>query len=133
MTTSNIQVHFANEREIRMGSPFMSAELTITGIELLLPEMCWQNKYALSGDKKWIVLIAFNLASNEPGFILYVINTETKNIRFTHRIMGLVKDVSIEQEVIKINKFLYDKGKSEYGNLCCDIEEEISLSSIILI
>lgn len=122
-----IFVSFSNKQEIRHGSPYMMAELHITGIELDLPNNEWQDKYAISNDEKWLVLVNFDLSDNTPGFVFYIINLKSKKIKITERYFGLLNNVSIKEGKITYDKFLYDKGKSQAGNLCCNHYGEITL------
>jgi len=123
-----IKVEFENLQEVRMGSPYMIAELKITGLDVDLPKFDWQDKYAMSEDNKRLILVQFDLTGNEPGFIFYIVNTESKKIRKTNRIEGQLNSLEIENNnTIKYNKFLYDKTKSISDNLCCNIDEKIKI------
>jgi hypothetical protein len=124
---NNLQVTFSNRQEIRMGSPYMRADLKIEGIDIAIPNASWQDKFAISKDNKFIALVSFDLAGNEPAFKIYIIDTDKKTIRKTKRIFGLVNNISIVERKIKFNKFLYDKTKSKTGELCCNIDEEIDI------
>ncbi|HEV7350785.1 hypothetical protein [Telluribacter sp.] len=105
----------------------MMADLQLVGLDLVIPNGCWQDKFAISKDKKFIALISFDLSDNEPGFEIYIINTDKKTIAKTKRIFGLVNNISIIDRKIKFNKFLYDKTKSKTGELCCNIDDELDI------
>lgn len=124
---SNLKIKFSNKQEIRMGSPYFIADINLDGIEVKLPKAEWQNKYAISKDKKSIVLIGFDFTNNEPGFKLYIIDVESKKITKSKRILGLINNISLEDKIIKFNKFLYDKSKSKTGELCYHIDEEFEI------
>jgi hypothetical protein len=124
---SNIKIIFSNRREIRMGSPYMIADLNLVGLQMELPQACWQDKFAISNDNKHIALISFNLSGNEPGFEIYIIDTDKKTITKTERISGLVNRISIINRKIKYNKFLFNKSKSKANELCCNIDEEFDI------
>lgn len=110
-----------------MGSPYMMADLKLEGVNVKIPKTSWQDKFAISENKKFIVLIRFELTDNEPGFVFYIINTEKEKVKKTQRIFGLINSVGIENQKIKFNKFLYDKTKSKKGELCCNIDEELEI------
>lgn len=122
-----IFVSFSNKQEIRHGSPYMMAELHITGIELNLPNNEWQDKFAISNDEKWLVLVNFDLSDNTPGFVFYIIDLDSKQITTTERYFGLLNDVAVKEGRIIYDKFLYDKDKSQVGKLCCNYRGEITL------
>lgn len=110
-----------------MGSPYMMADLHLEGLDLEMPNACWQDKFAISKDRKFIALICFDLSDNEPGFQIYIIDTFKKTITKTERMFGLVNKISIDDKKIKFNKFLFDKTKSKTGELCCNIDDELEI------
>ena len=122
---SRLKISFSNRQEIRMGSPYMMADLHLEGLDFEIPNACWQDKFATSKDRKFIALISFDLSDNEPGFEIYIIDTDKKTITKTERMFGLVNKISIDEGKIKFNKFLFDKTKSKTGELCCNIDEEL--------
>lgn len=124
---NEVKINFSNRNEIRMGSPYMSADLHLDGLDIEIPKACWQDKFAISEDKKFVALIGFDFMDNEPGFEIFIINTDKKTITKTNRIFGLVNKISIDGRKIKFNKFLYDKTKSKAGELCCNIDDEVGI------
>lgn len=124
---NKLKVIFSNRREIRMGSPYMRADLKIEGLDIVIPDACWQDKFAISVNKKFMALVSFDLSYNKPGFKIYIIDTDNKTITKTKRIFGLVNNISIVDRKIKIDKFLYDKTKSKSGELCCNIDDELDI------
>lgn len=124
---NKLKVIFSNRREIRMDSPYMRADLKIEGLDIVIPNACWQDKFAISEDKKFMALVSFDLSDNEPGFEIYIIDTDNKTITKTKRIFGLVNNICIVDRKIKFNKFLYDKTKSKTGELCCNIDDELDI------
>lgn len=118
-------IKFTNANEIRMGSPFNSCDIEIVGFDKIkLPKCSWQDKYAWTDDSKKLLLIKWNFENNDPGFHLFLIDTETGQKKESSRLLGLPTNVSIIGNKIKISKFLYDKKKSVAGKLCCEVEEE---------
>ena len=118
-----------NVDEIRMGSPYRSCEIEIIGFaKFNLPRYMWQDKYAWSDDSKSLVLVKWNYENNEPSFHLVLINTETGEMIESPKIFGLPNDLSIEGNRVKLNKFLYDKQKSEKVKLCCHVDDEYEFS-----
>ena len=111
-----------------MGSPYNYCHIELIDYRALeIPKGGWQDKYAWSSDYKKLVLIQWDFENGEPGFHFFIIDTEINQIKEGQRIPGLVNKIEIENEKIKINKYLYDKEKSEPGNLCCNIDEEYDL------
>ncbi len=110
--------------EIRVGSPYSTCQYKFKGTSIQLPKSNWQNKYAWSLDKKFLVLIQYNFIKNDPGFLLYIIDTKMDTVKITKRIKGFVKTISVENKVIRYNKFLFDAEKSSTGTLCCYLDEE---------
>ena len=110
-----------------MGSPYMLAQLHLIGLDIEIPNATWQDKFAVSEDEKFIALIGFDFKDNEPGFEIFIINTDKKSITKTNRIFGLINKISIEGRKIKFNKFLFDKTKSKAGELCCNIDDELDI------
>lgn len=106
-----------------MGSPFKTCELELKGIKIDLPKYGWQDKYAWSSNKKYLVLIKWNTDNNEPGFNFYIINTETNSMKISNRKKGMVNRIEIQDQKIHYNKFLFDREKSKNGNQCCDFDE----------
>jgi hypothetical protein len=124
---NKIRISFSNRQEIRMGSPYMMADLHLDGLDIEIPNACWQDKFAISKDKKFIALIGFDLTDNESGFKIFIIDTEKKSITKTKRIFGLVNKISIDDRKIKFNKFVFDKTKSKSSELCCNIDDELDI------
>jgi hypothetical protein len=124
---NKLKISFSNSREIRIGAPYMMADLNVEGLDIEIPNACWQDKFAISKDKKIIALVSFDLSDNEPGFEVYIIDTDKKTTTKTKRIFGLLNKISIDDRKIKFNKFLYDKTKSKTGELCCNIDEELEI------
>jgi hypothetical protein len=123
---SPFQICISNISEIRMGSPYSFCEIELIGYNKLnLPKRnAWQDKYAWNSDYSKLVLIKFDLENNDAGFRLFIINVKTGEATESKRYFGLINNISIFDEKVIINKFLYDKQKSEPGNLCCEINEE---------
>lgn len=124
---NKLKISFSNKREVRMGSPYMMADLHLEGLDIEIPNVCWQDKFAISKDKKLVALVSFELSSNEPGFVIYLINTDKKVITKTDRNFGLINEISIDEKKIRINKFLFDKTKSKVGELCLNVDEEYDI------
>lgn len=111
--------------EVRMGSPYNSCVIELVGFDKLkLGEGGWQDKFALTEDSKRLILIKWNFENNHPCFHIILIETDTGKTKESERIMGLPNSISISGYKVKLNKFLYNKEKSEHGKLCCEVEEE---------
>jgi len=125
---SDLKILFSNKHEIRMGSPYFIAELTIEGIDIEIPKANWQDKFAISADRKFIILVGFDLAKNEPGFRFHIVDVENKKVVKTKRFRGLVNKMSVKDRKIKFNKFLYSKSESiKNGELCCNTDDEFEI------
>lgn len=126
---NNLKIEFKNPQEIRMGSPYMIAELVIHGLNIDLPKNDWQNKYSISSSNKWLALVQFDLTDNEPGFIFYIVDLENEIVTMSKRIEGLLNDLKIDDDKISFNRFVYDKSKSKADGFCCNIDDEILIST----
>jgi len=113
--------------EIRMGSPYKTCELKLTGTDLKLPKNGWSDKFAWTKDSKVLALIQWDFENNEPGFHFYIIDPQTDKLTKSERIMGLVNSIKINNNKILYNKFLLDREKSENGKLCCNTDEEYDI------
>jgi hypothetical protein len=112
-------------QEVRMGAPYNSCKIELVGQDKInLPKASWQDKYAWTNDSKKLVLIKWDFENNEPGFHLFYIDTETGRTIESKRIFGLPNSISIVDNKVTINKFLFDKTKSVAGKLCCQVNEE---------
>jgi hypothetical protein len=118
-----------NSGEVRMSSPYNTCEIELVGFEKLkLPKGGWQDKYVWTDDSKKLILIKWDFENNEPGFHLFLIDTETGQTKESPRFFGLPNSVSVIRDKIKINKFLYNKEKSSAGKLCCEVDEEFEFT-----
>ena len=119
------EIKFTSINEVRMGSPYNSCNIEFVGFDKLkLPEVGWQDKFAWTNDSKKLILIKWDFENNIPGFHLFLIETETGITKESERLMGLPNSISISGYKVKLNKFLFNKEKTEPGKLCCEIEEE---------
>jgi hypothetical protein len=115
--------------EVRMGSPYNSCKIELLGQNKIhLPKARWQDKYAWTNDSKKLVLIKWDFENNEPGFHLFYIDIETGKTVESKKISGLPNTISIVDNKITVNKFLFDKTKSVPGNLCCNVNEEFEFT-----
>lgn len=122
-----IQVQFNNIEEIRMGSPYNGCDVELIGnYNIELPLATWQDRYAWSSDFRILVLIKWDLDENVAGFRFFTINIESEMTQESKKILGLVNNIFIEGQKIKINKFLFDKEKAAMG-ISCSVEEEYNL------
>lgn len=72
---NKIKVKFSNRNEIRMGSPYMAADVQIEGLEIDLPtRVTFEDKYAISRDKSLLILVGFDLEKNDIDKVSRVIN-----------------------------------------------------------
>jgi len=111
-----------------MGSPYNFCEIELIGYNKVhLAKNGWQDKYAWNSDYSKLVLVKFDLENNDAGFRFFVINVDTGETEETKRYFGLINQISIVGNKIVINKFIYDKIKSEPGNLCCEFDEEFEI------
>jgi hypothetical protein len=111
-----------------MGSPYNFCEIELVGFDKLsLSKYGWQDKYVWTDDSSKLVLIKFDFENNTPGFHFFIINTNTGETKQSGRYLGLINEISIANNKIVINKFLYDKAKTELGKLCCEVDEEFEI------
>ena len=118
-----------NAAEVRMGSPYNNCDIELVGFDKLkLQKSGWQDKYAWADDSKKLILIKWDFENNEPGFHLFLIDTETGQTKESPRLFGLPNNISLIGDKIKVNKFLYDKEKSRASKLCCEVDEEFEFT-----
>jgi hypothetical protein len=118
------EVVISNVDELRMGSPYNTCNIHVTGIELDLPQTGWQDKYVWSANSRYLVLVRWNLQQNNPGFNFIIIDSIYLKIQRSEKIPGLLEVIEVANQVIKYRKFLYDRDKSKGGNLCCYHDDE---------
>ena len=112
-TKRPFEIRLTNIGEIRMGSPYNLCNIELTGRhKMQLPQTGWQDIYAWTEDSKRLVLVKWDFENNEPGFHLFLINTENEKTLESPRIFGLPEHLSIYGDTVKFKKFLYDKAKS---------------------
>jgi hypothetical protein len=112
-----------------MGSPYNCCEIKLVGYnKIVLPRLTWQDKYAWSNDSTKLVLIRWSMEDNEPAFRFFIINIETGSFKESHQIAGCVNSLSVGEDRILYNKFLYDKSKTTQGSLCCNVDEEYQIN-----
>ncbi|MES2285236.1 MAG: hypothetical protein V4547_06065 [Bacteroidota bacterium] len=111
-TERPFEIRLTNVGEIRMGSPYNLCSIQLIGRHRIkIPQNGWQDIYAWSEDSKKLVLIKWDFENNDPGFHLFVIDTENGKTLESPRIFGLPKNVSIAGDTVTFIKFLYNKTK----------------------
>lgn len=126
MTTTKrpFEIKFISIGEIRMGSPYNGCDIQFIGqTNIKLENAWWQDKFAWRHDNKYLVLIQWDLENNDPGFHFKIFNTETGKSHTSDRIMGMVNNLSITDNKILYNKFLYT-GKTVDGKLLSNTDNE---------
>ncbi len=120
-------VRISNRSEVRMGSPYNICNIELIGQHLIdLPRSGWQDKIAWSNDSKRLVLVELNLEKNEPAFHLFIIDTTTGKTIKGSKISGLVNNISMSGDIIRLNRFLFDREKFERQQ-DCNIDEVYSV------
>ncbi len=86
---------YSNAVEIRMGSPYRTAELTLEGSWIPdLPDVEWQDLYAESDNKRYLLLVGWLISPrDEPGFCFVLIDKKNKVCTQSDRISGCCKAV----------------------------------------
>lgn len=101
--------------EIRMGSPFNAADLEITGE--FVPDLrnyIFQDKFAISNDGCSCVLVQWDTKSNEPGFILWFIDEESRLTKKSEKIVGCCNDIMLTNKKAVVEVWNYNhKTKSD--------------------
>jgi hypothetical protein len=127
-TKRPFKIKFVSPSEIRMGSPYNYCSIQIDGqTNIKLEDDWWQDKCAWTYDNKYLVLILWNLSNNDPGFHFVVYNTDTGNNYKSERIMGMTNKLSVKDNTIFYNKFLYT-GKTADGQLTGNSDNEYEFS-----
>ena len=77
-----------------MGSPFNLYEVTFVGDWIPdIDEDSWQRPHARSPDGRYLVMSAWETTNNEPGFVLYLIDSLEKSYLRTDRFAGCCTDL----------------------------------------
>lgn len=123
------EIEFSNVMEIRMGSPYNSCDIKFTGAtNIEIPNVSWQDKYAWSSDFAKLVIVKWDFDNNIAGFHLFTIEIASGKTHESPKFLGLLNSLSIVDDKIHINKFLFNKEKSVTGALCCNEDEVYILS-----
>jgi len=94
-----LRVTFRNVREIRMGSPYSVCEIRLNGEWVPpLPVTDWQNIKAASPDNRYVALVRWNAAGNQPGFHVVRIDTKARKYHKTKRIAGLCRRIYWDED-----------------------------------
>lgn len=89
MVYPNLTPIFSSVTEIRMGSPYHFAELEIVGKWVPeSPDYDWQDLFAESPNRRYLVLVAWMIKNNDPGFRFVLIDKKEKAVRESERIAG---------------------------------------------
>ncbi len=106
MPYAPLQPLFLNAMEIRMGSPFRCADLTLEGTWTpKLPDYDWQDVFAESDNGRFLALVAWDTTNNEPGFRIVVIDKKNKSVRISKRIAGCCKSLALKAAVVTFETF----------------------------
>lgn len=106
MPYARLEPEFSNVAEIRMGSPFRGAELTLKGRWIPeLPSYLWQDLSAESETGRFLALVAWDNADNQPGFKIVVIDKKNKAVQESERISGCCKSLAIVNNLITFETF----------------------------
>ena len=75
-----IDVEFVDKGEIRMGSPYSKYDIKLSGVWIPdVREYDWQDTFAKSPDGKYLVLTAWDMTDNQPGYNFVFIDTVNKS------------------------------------------------------
>jgi hypothetical protein len=95
-----IRVRFKDVGEIRMGSPYNSCRLVLTGTKVPeLPETDWQDRAAYSPRKRFLGLVRWDTRGNTPGFRIFTIDSRKGACTASRRIRGLCKRIYWERGI----------------------------------
>ena len=95
MVYANLTPIFSSVMEIRMGSPYHFAELELAGKWVPeLPDYDWQDLFAESPNGRYLVLVAWMIDENHPGFRFVVIDKKEKVVRESKRITGCCQSLN---------------------------------------
>ena len=111
-TKRPLEVRLTNVGEVRMGSPYNLCNIELVGKhQIELAQTGWQDIYAWTEDSKRLVLIKWNFENNDPGFHLFLVNSENGKTLESSRILGLPESISITGDIVTYRKFLFDRTK----------------------
>ena len=107
-----------------MGSPYNACDIELVGTDKIqLTKATWQDKFAWSSDSKTLVLVKWDIDSNNPVFKLVLVDTETGATQESIKMLGAVNSLIVAGKTVRYNKFYFDKAKSK-EKLCCEVEED---------
>lgn len=93
------QIHFLNKSDIRMGSPFQSATLKLSGS--FVPDTApfrFQDRSAISPDGSKCALIQWDIQENEPGFIIWHLDELHQTLKRSERLSGCCKNIALSAD-----------------------------------
>ena len=101
-----LEPEFSSPMEIRMGSPFRCADLTLKGSWVPdLPNYDWQDLSAESHNGRFLALVAWDIAENGPGFRIVVIDKKLKTFSESKRINGCCKSLAVNDSLVEFETF----------------------------
>jgi hypothetical protein len=84
-----LAVEFIDCGEVRMGSPYDCCNIKLEGSWIpKLPTRDWQNVSASSPDGRFLGLVRWSTADNQPGFYVFTIDLQDRAVRKSSRIKG---------------------------------------------
>ncbi len=103
-----IRVRFLGCGEIRMGSPYSTCRVRLTGE--WVPELPgqgddFQNLKAWSPDRRFLALVRWATGSNLPGFKVVIISLESRSVTQSRRRKGCCQSIRWEDGAFRFQAF----------------------------
>lgn len=103
------KIEFSNEQEIRMGSLYNIADVKISGD--YVPDISgydFQDKSLISGDGKICYLVQWETINNEPGFIVWKLDSANELLSKSQRVEGCCDSLTFDNNKVIVTSWSYD-------------------------
>ena len=111
------QVEFYQVSEVRMGSPYHTAQIRVTGgywPDLLKSKIgSFQDKAIISSDGYTLFLVLWDSDRGDPGFRVLKVSDKEKKVYTSAKINGCCKNLELTSDGLKLTIFRHPLNKVE--------------------
>lgn len=88
--------------EIRMGSPYNGANVKLSGDYVPdFSSFTFQDKALISDDGRTCYLVQWDINNDDPGYIVWKIEANTRKISKSVRIKGCCESLNLKNEILQ--------------------------------